>query len=330
MTTSRKRSLTGIQPSGDVHLGNYLGMLKPALELQKDYDCLYFIADMHALTSTKDGAAIHRFSMDVVATWMALGLDTEKHCLYRQSEVPFVTEYTWYLTCFTGMGLLEKCHAYKDKVEAGLEVTHGLFAYPVLMAADIVMYSVDVVPVGKDQKQHVEVARDIAGAVNAVLKKDLIKLPTPLIREDVMLIPGLDGRKMSKSYGNYIPLFADEKTLRKKVLSVKTDSTPLEAPKTMKDSLLGQYMQLFATKAQYDDLESRLQKGGLGWGHAKEELFEIINSHVKAPRAEYEKLRADEKYLGQVLDRGAARASEIALPNLRALRAELGFRNRSA
>ena len=216
---AHKRSLTGIQPSGTLHLGNYLGMMKPALQLQEEYECLYFIADLHSVTSSKEAKNRYESTLDLVAAWLTFGLDVDKHLLYRQSDVCEVTEYAWYLSCFTGMGLLEKCHAYKDKSSKNEDVNHGLFAYPVLMAADILMYDVDVVPVGKDQKQHVEVARDIAGSVNAVLGEDTIKLPQALVREEVMVVPGLDGRKMSKSYGNGIGVFDDEKTLRKRLMS---------------------------------------------------------------------------------------------------------------
>ncbi len=323
----KKRSLSGIQPSGEVHIGNYLGMIRPALALQEQYNCIYFIADLHSITSLKDGAKIREYTFDLVATWLALGLDVKKHIFFRQSDVTCVAEFAWYLSCFTGMGLLEKCHAYKDKVSQGKDASHGLFAYPVLMAADILMYDVDIVPVGKDQKQHVEVARDIAGSINAVYGKDLIKLPEPRISEDVMMIPGLDGQKMSKSYGNTIPLFATEKGLEKLVMSIKTDSTPLESPKTLDGSLVGQLFSLFSTKAQYGDLKERMLKGGMGWGHAKKELFGVINDHIKAPREEFNRLKADEGFLISVLDSGAARAHEIAKPELQKLRDCFGFRN---
>ncbi len=323
--SSKKRSLTGIQPSGNVHIGNYLGAIKPAIEYQNSYDCLYFIADFHALTSSKDGNNLHEFTMDLVATWIALGLDIKKHTFYRQSDVPFVTEYAWYLSCFTGMGLLEKSHAYKDKVSQSKDVNHGLFAYPILMAADILMYNVDIVPVGKDQKQHVEMSRDIAGSVNAILGENFIKLPEPVIREDVMTIPGLDGRKMSKSYGNEIPLFCDEKNLEKKIMSIKSDSTPLEASKELGSSLIGQLYSLFANKEEYADLDKRMKQGGLGWGHAKKELYEVINSHLKDKRSTYNKLRDDEQYLLKVLSEGAEKATMVAQIQLSKLRDSFKF-----
>lgn len=323
--SNKKRALTGIQPSGEIHIGNYLGAIKPALELQKDHSCIYFVADFHAITSLKDGALLNNYTLELTATWLALGLDTEKHIFFRQSDVPCVAEYAWYLSCFTGMGLLEKCHAYKDKISHGKEASHGLFAYPVLMAADILMYDVDLVPVGKDQKQHVEVARDIAGSINAVYKKPLIKLPTPVIKEDTMLIPGLDGQKMSKSYNNTIPLFASEKGLEKLILSLKTDSSALEEPKSLDGSVLGQLFALMGTKAQYDDLKNRLAKGGMGWGHAKKELFGVINEHIKDARSEFERLKADPGFLLNTLNKGAERAQEIASRELQKLRDCFGF-----
>lgn len=324
-TQQRKVSLSGIQPSGNVHIGNYLGMIKPALELQKDYSCIYFIADFHSLTSIRDGAMIHQYTMDLVATWLALGLDVERHIFFRQSDVPFVTEYAWYLSCFTGMGLLEKAHSYKDAREKAKEINHGLVAYPVLMAADILMYDVDIVPVGKDQKQHVEITRDIAGSVNAGLNCDLIKLPQPVIREDVMTIPGLDGRKMSKSYNNEIPLFCSEKVLEKKIMSIVTDSTPLEESKILEGSLVGQLFSLFASSEQYTDLNARMNKGGMGWGHAKKELFVAINDQIKDARSDYDRLRSDEAKLLAILDTGAARAKEVAITQLNKIRHALGF-----
>ena len=325
MTTSKKRALTGLRATGNLHLGNYLGALRPALELSKTYDCLYFIADMHSLTSNRDPAALASQTLDQVATWLALGLDVEKHILFRQSDVTTVTELMWYLSCVTGLGLLEKAHAYKDAAAQGNEVSHGVFAYPVLMAADILLYEPDLVPVGKDQKQHVEMARDMAGSLNAIYG-DLLKLPQPIINEQVMIIPGLDGRKMSKSYNNEIPLFCEEAILRKKVMSIKTDSTPLEEPKILKGTLVGDLYALFGTGQQYEDLSSRLQNGGLGWGHAKEELFVVINEHLRETRARYMELRRDEEALKATLRMGAEKARTIANATLHRVRYALGFR----
>jgi tryptophanyl-tRNA synthetase len=321
---ARKRSLTGIRATGEVHIGNYLGTIRPALKLQDEYDCLYFIADMHSLTSNKDGAKVREQTYGVMATWLALGLDVKRHLMYRQSDLPMVAEFSWYLSCCTGIGLLEKGHAFKDAQAQTKEVNHGVFAYPVLMAADILMYDADVVPVGQDQKQHVEMARDMAGSFNAVYG-DLIKLPEVRIDERVMKIPGLDGRKMSKSYDNTIPLLCDEKTLRKKVMSIKTDSTPVEAPKDLKGSLVGELFALFAAPSQSADLESRLAAGGMGWGNAKEELFAVINETVKEPRRKFAELLADRAALDVMLHEGAARAYDIAVPVLNRVRKAVGF-----
>lgn len=325
MSSQKKRSLTGLKPTGNLHLGNYLGALKPALELSKSYDCIYFIADLHSLTQNRDPEALVRQTLDQVATWLAMGLDTDTHTLFRQSDVPSVTELTWYLSCVTGHGLLEKAHAYKDAVAKGLEVNMGTFSYPVLMAADILLYDTDIVPVGKDQKQHVEMARDMAGSLNATYG-ELLKLPEPLIQEEVMTIPGLDGRKMSKSYNNEVPLFCDEKSLRKKLMSLKTDSTGLEEPKTLAGTSLGELFALFATKAQYDDLAARLAQGGMGWGHAKDELFVAINDHVKEMRDRYNEYRKDEPLLRRELAKGAEKAQAVASQTIARVRHAVGLR----
>lgn len=323
---SSKRSLTGIRSSGIVHIGNYLGMIRPALERQHAFECLYFIADLHALTTNRDAVAMRSQTYDIVATFLAFGFDTKRNLMYRQSDLPFVTELAWYLSCVTGVGLLEKAHAYKDAASQDKETNHGVFAYPVLMAADILLYDADIVPVGKDQKQHVEMARDMAGSFNAAFGAPLLKLPEPAIDERVMLIPGLDGRKMSKSYGNVIPVFAEEKSLRKLILSIKTDSSPMEAPKTLAGSLIGDLYALFGTKEQFADLEKRLAAGGMGWGHAKDELFQVINSHLSEARSRYQELRRDEKALDAILDDGAQRAFAIAEKVLTRVRAASGFR----
>jgi tryptophanyl-tRNA synthetase len=320
-----KRSLTGIRPSGNVHLGNYLGMIRPALKRQHEFHCMYFLADMHALTTNKDAGKMKEFSLDLVATWIALGYEHEKHILYRQSDIPMVSELAWYLSCCTGIGLLEKAHAYKDASSQQREVNHGVFAYPVLMAADILMYDPDVVPVGKDQKQHVEMARDMAGSLNALFGEGVLKLPLPQVEEDVMSVPGLDGRKMSKSYGNEIPIFIDEKGLRKLIMSIKTDSTPLEEPKTLAGSLVGDLYKLFASPSQTTDLSTRLLKGGLGWGHAKDELFQVINAYFSEARTRYADLRKDEAFLENVLASGADRAYDIGVPVLNRVRKAVGF-----
>ena len=322
-----KRALTGIRPSGDLHIGNYLGAIKPALELQANFHCMYFIADLHALTTNKDAAALESQSYDIAAAWIALGLDHNKNILYRQSDRSEVTELMWYLSCVTGVGFLEKAHAYKDAASQSKDVNVGVFTYPTLMAADILLYAPDVVPVGKDQKQHVEMARDMAGSLNA-LYGEVLKLPEPLIDERVMTVPGLDGRKMSKSYNNVIPLFSDENSLKKRVMSIKTDSTPVEAPKILKGTLIGELFEIFSSPAQFKDLESRLMAGGLGWGHAKEELFEVINACLKDARSRFTSLRSDEEKLQSILKEGAEKALAIGGPILHDVRTALGIRGR--
>lgn len=323
---SLKRSLTGIRPSGKVHIGNYLGMIRPALQRQKDYQCLYFIADLHALTTNKDRVKLLEHTLDLVAAWLAFGFDKENNLIFTQSDVPLVTELAWYLSCCTGVGFLEKAHAYKDAVAQNRDVNHGVFAYPVLMAADILLYDSDVVPVGKDQKQHVEMARDMAGSFNAAFGEEVIKLPEPLVDEAVMSIPGLDGRKMSKSYGNEIPVFADRQELERLIMAIKTDSTPLEAPKVLSGSIIGGLFAPLASQEEFEKLERRLAAGGLGWGHAKQELIELLNRRLEEPRQRYGELRKDEKHLRSVLDEGAERAFEIGQSVLNRIRHVVGYR----
>ena len=323
MSVTKKTSLSGIRPTGSAHIGNLLGMIDPALDLANSYSCIYFLADLHSLTTLKNAEQLKNWTDDLVATWLALGLDTTEHILFKQSDVPEVTEFAWYLSSVTGMGFLEKGHAYKDARSSGKEVNHAVFAYPILMAADILMYDSDVVPVGKDQKQHVEMTRDIAGSFNHQFG-EVIKIPDIVLKEEVMVIPGLDGRKMSKSYDNYIPIFAPEKQLRKKCMSITTDSTPLEDPKTLEGSLLKEFFVLFASADEVADLEARLQEGGLGWGHAKQELFERINERMKAPRERYTDLMNDRAFLRKVLAEGAIRARERAMPVLTRVRKAVG------
>jgi tryptophanyl-tRNA synthetase len=270
---------------------------------------------------------LRRQSLDIIATWIALGLDTTKHLMYRQSDIPVVTEFAWYLSCVTGMGYLQKAHSYKDAVAKDKEVNHGVLAYPILMAADILMYAPDIVPVGKDQKQHVEMARNMAGSFNTLYGEDMLKLPQPVINEDVMTIPGLDGRKMSKSYNNVIPLMGTEKDLRKKVMSITTDSTGLDEAKTLDGSLLGELFAHFGSESELKTLTDKLAAGGYGWGHAKQDLFEVINNHLKGPRERYVELRTDESELNSILESGRQRALAIAMPILNEVRQAQGFSN---
>jgi len=324
---SRKRSLSGIKPSGDPHIGNYLGMIRPAIALQDNYDAYYFVADYHALTSTHDGAAMRSYSYDITATFLAFGLDPARAVFWRQSDVPEVCELTWVLSCMASMGLLERAHAFKAARDRGEEgsISHGVFAYPVLMAADILLYDSDVVPVGRDQVQHVEMARDMAQRTNHIFGEGTLKLPESLVKEEVHTIIGTDGRKMSKSYSNTIPVFLTAKQLRKACMGITTDSTPLEDPKDPDSCNVFALYRLFASPQQRDDLAARYRAGGLGYGHAKQSLFEAMEAHLGPARERYNELRADEPALEAVLSNGAERAREVARPVLARVRERIGF-----
>jgi tryptophanyl-tRNA synthetase len=329
----RPRSLTGIKPSGTPHIGNLLGAIMPALTLVEHYDALYFIADHHALTTVHDRERMVELTRDLAATWLALGLDPEHVTFYRQSDVPELFELSWMLSCFIGKGVLNRAHAYKDMVarnrEAGRDddfgVNMGLFTYPVLMAADILLFSSDVVPVGQDQKQHVEIARDIADAVNHALGAQLLKLPEPQIQEAVRTIPGLDGRKMSKSYDNVIPIFEQPKALRKLIMRIVTDSTPVEAPKEPETCNVFALYRLFASSEQCDGLAERYRAGGMGYGEAKQELFEVMDSQLAEPRERYMELRAHPERIDEILRDGGRRARALARPVIEAMREATGL-----
>ncbi len=304
------RILSGIQPSGALHLGNYFGMMKPAIELQEKGEALYFIADLHALTTVHDAAALAGNIRDVAVDFLACGLDPRKSCLFRQSHVPAVTELSWILSTLTPMGLLERCHSYKDKLARGIAPSHGLFAYPVLMAADILIYDSDVVPVGKDQKQHIEVARDIVIKFNETFGATL-KLPAPSIREETAAVPGLDGEKMSKSYGNTIGMFEEEKAMRKKIMGLKTDSTPVEEPKpTETSTILGLY-RLVASPGDYAQMEADFRAGGFGYGDFKKRLFAGVWEYFAPMRARRAEILADPAYVAGVLREGSEKANAI-------------------
>ncbi len=305
------RILSGIQPSGKLHLGNYFGMMRPAIELQDQGEALYFVADLHALTTVRDPAALRAYSRELAIDFLACGLDPKKACFFRQSDVPAVTELSWILSTVTPMGLLERCHSYKDKTARGFAASHGLFAYPVLMAADILIYDSDLVPVGRDQKQHLEVTRDIAIKINE-LYGDVFKLPEPSIRADTATVPGLDGAKMSKSYGNTIEIFEEEKALRKKVMGIQTDSTPVEAPKPTEDSaILGLY-KLIASEGEYAAMVEAFRAGGRGYGDFKKALFAATWEYFAPLRAKRAAIVADPGYVDDVLRAGAERANGIA------------------
>jgi tryptophanyl-tRNA synthetase len=306
------RILSGIQPSGALHLGNYFGMMRPAIELQDQGEAFYFIADYHSMTSLTDAAERRRNTLDVALDFLACGLDPKKSVFWKQSDVPEVTELTWLLSTVTPMGLLERCHSYKDKLAHGISPSHGLFAYPVLMAADILIFDSNVVPVGKDQRQHVEVTRDIAIKFNELYGQTFI-LPEPRIRDEVAAVPGLDGQKMSKSYGNTIEIFGDEKATRKKIMGIVMDSrTPQEPKPDAEKNLAIQLLKLVAPAEVAKDFEGRLRAGGLGYGDLKKALFEHYWNYFASARSKRAELAANLDHVHQVLKDGAAKAQALA------------------
>ncbi len=318
-----KTSLTGIKPTHLPHLGNYLGAIRPALSLVGRYRTLYFIADYHALTSVRDPDALRGHIRDVAATWLACGLDPEKTLLYRQSDVPEVFELTWVLSCLLATGQLERGHAYKDAVARGEKPTAGLFNYPVLMAADILLYDTDVVPIGKDQKQHLELTRDVATRLNHAYGEGTLVVPEALITE-APLVPGTDGEKMSKSRGNGIPLFESPKKLRKVIMSIKTSSESLEEPKQADGATVYELYRLVAPDSA-GEMKKKLGAGNYGWGHAKEDLFEAVEAELGPKREAYLSIRADEPKLDAILHSGADRAREIARATIDRVRSAVGI-----
>jgi tryptophanyl-tRNA synthetase len=306
------RILSGIQPSGALHLGNYFGMMKPAIELQEQGEALYFIANYHSMTSLFDAAERRRSTHDVALDFLACGLDPKKALFFRQSDVPEVTELAWILTTLTPMGLLERCTSYKDKIARGISPNHGIFAYPVLMAADILIYDSNVVPVGRDQKQHVEVTRDIAIKFNEAYGETFV-VPEPRIREATGVVPGLDGQKMSKSYGNTIEIFGDEKALRKKIMGLVMDSRTPQEPKPDADKNLAiQLLRLVAPEAVAKDYEERLRQGGLGYGDLKKALFEHYWNYFADARARRAELATNQAYVDGILVDSAVKARALA------------------
>jgi len=318
------RILTGIQPSGTLHIGNYLGAMRPAIDLQERGDAFYFIADYHALTTVRDAKALREHVLRVALDFLACGLDPAKACLFVQSDVPAVTELSWILSTVTPMSLLEKCHSYKDKIAHGIAADHGLFAYPVLMAADILLYDSDLVPVGRDQKQHVEVTRDIAIKINQQYG-EVLKLPQPVIREEVATVPGLDGQKMSKSYKNTIDLFLEENVLLKIVKGLKTDSTPVEAPKDPDQSNIVALYRHFAPVEDLARMENDFRQGGTGYGEFKNRLFEAIRDHFRPFAERRAAILAEKNYVEKVLHEGRDRASAVASVTLRRVREAVGL-----
>ncbi len=318
------RILSGIQPSGKLHLGNYFGMMRPAIRLQKRGQAFIFIANYHALTTSSDGAMLREYTHDVALDFLACGLDPERSVFFRQSDVPEVTELTWLLSTVTPMGLLERCHAYKDKVARGIAANHALFAYPVLMAADILAYQSNLVPVGRDQKQHVEVTRDLAIKFNNLFG-EVFTIPEPEIQHEVAVVPGVDGQKMSKSYDNHVELFGNEKEARKRIMRIVTDSTPMEEPKDPEKCNVFALYRLFADETQRQEMVDLYQAGGYGYGQAKKALFELMHETLAPLRARREELVADPGYVESVLTAGAEKARAEAAETLQAARRAMGL-----
>jgi len=330
----KQRVLTGITTTGTPHLGNYVGAIRPAIaaSLQPDVQSFYFLADLHSMIKSQDAGALGRSTREIAATWLALGLDTERVVFYRQSDVPEITELTWMLTCMTAKGLMNRAHAYKAAVQANQEagqdddfgITMGLYSYPVLMAADILMFNADRVPVGRDQIQHVEMARDIAQRFNHHYGEHFV-LPSAVVDEHVSVLQGLDGRKMSKSYGNTIPLFLPEKQLQKHINRIKTNLQEPGEPKNPDESTVYQVWAAFATAEQRAEMRREFENG-IAWGEAKRRLFELVNAELREPRERYEALMAQPALIEKLLREGAERARAYSRPFMQELRAAVGLR----
>lgn len=306
------RILTGLQPSGTLHIGNYFGAMQPAVAMQEKGDSFYFIADYHAMTTVEDPSTLRENVHNLALDFLSVGLDPERCVFFRQSSVPEVNELAWILSNLCPMGLLERCHSYKDKLAKGFAANHGLFAYPVLMAADILLYDSDLVPVGKDQKQHLEVTRDLAGKMNDRYGEGTVKVPDAMIAESTAVVPGLDGQKMSKSYNNTLPIFGDEKSLRKIVMRIPTDSTPVEEPKSTDNSVILQLYKLFADAPGYSAMIDDFTKGGTGYGDFKKRLFDAYWEYFRQARTRREEILANPDYIPQVLADGAQKARATA------------------
>lgn len=319
------RILTGIQPSGALHIGNYFGAMKPAIELQQQGEAYIFIADYHSMTTVRHAAQLRENIREVAVDLLACGLDTEKSVFYRQSDIAEVNELAWILSTVCPKSLLEKCHSYKDKVAKGISASHALFAYPVLMAADILLYDANKVPVGKDQKQHLEVTRDLAGKINDAYGEGTLVVPEPIIRDEVAVVPGLDGQKMSKSYNNGLPLFGDEKPSKKLIMRIKTDSTPVEDPKPVDGSLILPLFKLFASEDDYAKMVADHEGGGCGYGDFKKRLAESYWEYFAPMRKRREELMADPGYVDGVLASGAERARAEAVKVLDRVRRAVGL-----
>lgn len=335
--TARRRTLSGIKPTGQPHWGNYFGMIEPAVSLAQEHDAFYFIADYHALTTARDRDALRRDSLEIAATLIASGVDPERTVLWRQSDVPEVCELTWILSCVTGFGLVERAHAFKDARARGKDANFGIVSYPVLMAADILLYDSDLVPVGKDQLQHLEMARDMAGYFNNQFlghsgldgqgrwDGQSLKRPEAFVRDNTAIVPGLDGRKMSKSYDNHIPIFLPKKRMKKRIMQIVTDSTPLEEPKDPTDCNVFALYRLFATDEEQAELAAKYRAGGFGYGHAKLALLEVAERHFGPRRERFDALMADPAALERILEDGAQRARAVAGPVIARVRDAIGL-----
>ena len=320
------RVLTGIQSTGTPHLGNLLGAILPALEMAKDTqnDSFLFIADLHSLTQIKDGALLRRNTYEVASTWLAFGLDYQRVTFYRQSDVAQTAELAWYLECFFPYQRLTLAHSFKDKADRLEDVNTGLFTYPMLMAADILLYDAEIVPVGKDQLQHLEFARDVAGRFNYQMGETFV-LPKESIREDIMIIPGTDGEKMSKSRRNYINIFLSDKELKKQIMSIQTDSTPLEAPKDPNNCNVFALYKLLATETQTAQMAANYRGGNYGFGHAKTALYELILEKFAQPREKFSYYMDHLSQVDEILREGAEKASQVAKQTLQRVREKLGY-----
>lgn len=309
---SKKVILSGIQPSGALHLGNYFGAMKQHIALQDQGEAFYFLANYHALTTLQDGEVLRAYTRDVVLDYLALGLDPEVCTLFAQSDVPQTTELAWILGCLTPVSLMEKGVSYKDKISQGLSPNIGLFTYPILQAADILIYHSDIVPVGEDQKQNIEIARDLANKFNHVFKGEYLKLPEEMIVESVSIVPGIDGRKMSKSYQNTIPIFEEGSSLKKRIGAIQTDSTPLEEPKNPDTCTVFALIKLFASEEESKQIASHYRAGGFGYGHAKQKLMELMDRELGEAREKRKKLSEKPGLVDEILAEGGRKARQKA------------------
>lgn len=329
----KKIACTGIKPTGTPHIGNFFGAIKPALELTRHYDARYFIADYHALNAMKDPVSLKQNTFEVAATWLACGLDPQHSLVYRQSQVPETFDLAILLMAFTAKGMMNRAHAYKAMVQANTDagrdpddgVNMGLFTYPVLMAADILLFDTDVVPVGQDQAQHLEMTADIAQSVNHNYGKELLKVPQPLIQENTHTVTGLDGRKMSKSYNNTIPIFLESKKLRQIIMKIVTNSQTVEEPKDPDQCNIYSLYKLFANEQQKKALRQRYESGGMGWGQAKQELYDLMEQSLAPMRKKYQELINNTDHIDEILTTGSEKAREIATRKISFLKKEIGI-----